>query len=339
MQESLYLEQEEPVEEEPSLRFFHYQGLEEGALEYQEALDIESMIQGGMNNILMFQKYMDRMINLSDTEKYRNIKRIQDLKRYKGVASSYKDFFVLIQGYFGDYPTDYLRSRIDRDYKRKNDSFRNSLYFATLNPGDKVFTHRFEVEAHTSFLRDGYVKMAPARLRLRMARIQKEGDHFKNIDFSGIRMDVLTIADRHVLVYDLEHDYGDSVDNNVGKIISCVADILIAHYRKKITVDVSDFITGIFQSLIDIAEENTGLKFSERPILILNYIKYNSKYHIETNKRYPLQSDSSFRILFQHMDDVERRIIDEQKRLHIEEKKTKIKRHLRSTRPRWDDDE
>jgi hypothetical protein len=338
MQELLGSEQDEP-----SLRFFNYQGLEEGTLEYQEALDIENMIQGGMDTILMLQEYMDRIGFLSKDKRYSGIKSMQDLKKYRGLSPAYKDLRVLMREYFGESPADYLKSKIEKDYKQKTGSFRNSTYFATVNPDDAIFTHRFEVEAHTPFIQEGYNKIAPSRLRMRMARIQKEGNHFKSIDFAGIRMDILTITpDRHLLVYDLEYDYGDSRDNVVGKFFSSVADILIAHYHGDIDVNVSDFTTGIFQLQIEIAEEMTGFKFSEDPIVLLNYIKNNSKYHIDTNKRYPLQSDSSYRILFAHMDDVELRVISEKQRLHIEEERSKIKRdskYSKPRRPQWDDDE
>ncbi len=348
MQEALFFEKEDtPIEvvpsKESSLRFFHYQGLEEGTLEYQEALDIESMILGGIDTISMFEMYVERLNILSRDKKYSGIRSIEDLKKYEKISPAYRDLRLLIQEYFGDFVPDYFRSRIDRDYKQKTSSFRSSSYFVSTNPEDEVFTHRFEIEAHTQFMQEGYNKVSPSRLRVRVARIQKEGDHFKNIDFAGIRMDILSIApDRHLLVYDLEYDYGDSKDNGVGKIFSCVSDILISYYNGDIDVNVADFTTGIFQLQINIAEEMTGFKFSKDPIVILNYIKNNSKYHIDTNKRYPLQSNSSYRILFSHMDDVELRIISEKQRLHIDGKRSKIKRDRsksRRTRPLWDDDE
>ncbi len=335
-------QQVEPFREESFLRFFNYQDLEEGTLKYQEALDIESMIQGGIDTIAQFQKYGARIKALSRDPKYKRVKSIQTLRKYDEMSVAYRDLGLLLEAYFGDSPSDYFRSKIDKDSKSASSSYRDSIYFATINEDSEVFTHRVEIEGHGMFMKDWFNKMTPPRFRYRVERIKKDGRIFRNIDFSEIRMDVNYSNDNNILVYDLGYDYGNSRDNHVGIFFSDISDILISYYNGDIDIDVSDFVTGIFETQIKGAEGMTGIKFSENPIVILNYIKNNSRYHISTSKSYPLQSGSAYGILFRHMKDVESRVISEKKRLHIEEERSRIKRdrdkYFKSRRPQWDDD-
>ncbi|MHB8362511.1 MAG: hypothetical protein ACYDBX_02725 [Patescibacteria group bacterium] len=342
MQETLATQQGEPFDGEPSLRFFHYQGLEEGTLEYQEALDIESMIQGGIDIISQFRKYSARIKALSRDPKYKGVKSIQALRQYDEMSVAYRDLGVLLEAYFGDSPSDYLRSRIDENYRSVSGSYRDSRYFANMNEDSEVFTHIVEIEGHAMFRKEWFNKMTPPRLRYRVERIKKDRGRFTSIDFAEIRMDIDYLYANNILVYDLGYDYGNSRDNHVGIFFSDISDILISYYNGDIDIDVSDFVTGIFENQIKMAEGITGFKFSENPIAILNHIKNNSKYHISTDKSYPLQSGSAYRILFKHMKDVESRVISERQRLHIEEERSKIKRdskYSKPRRPQWDDDE
>ncbi len=291
------------------LRLFDYRGLEEGTLEYEEALALEGMIEGGIDTLDIFCAYVDHIQGLLDSGKY-HIGRLSKLSKYT-LQSSFRDLRTVIEAYFSDTPEQYLQSRAIGIHQTVHPNYRGARYFVVIKPDDDPLTCRFDTEVHTALKSEVDDKVFPPRLRFQLTKMQRVNDQFINDNIVEIRMDRNLEG---LLEYDLKYtDCKYSPPNKVGTLFANICTILISHYSgERKDIDPDDFITGIFLHQVKSAEVLTGVNFRENPILILGNVKDNIRYHFSTGKKYPLQTNTAYNTLATHIDRVDKTIVQEQ---------------------------